>query len=86
MKTSTTLPYRSKSGKRSSAVVPVIQKTDTSELYVYEKRRESVRKQRGDVLTEADVEDEKGVGVLDVRRSRSPEVRHGRRRQEGVGV
>ena len=44
----------------------------------------------GKTLTERDVEDEEGIRVSDVRRPRSPEVRHrkmgqGRRNRSGFG-
>ncbi|RRT75940.1 hypothetical protein B296_00024556 [Ensete ventricosum] len=81
MKTSTTFPYRSKSGKRSSAVVPSDPRMDTSVVNIDQKQRDG-EGVKWEVPTEADVENEKGVGIPDVRRSRSPKVRHDRRRRE----
>lgn len=82
MKTSTTFPYLSNRGNKSSAVVPANIKaliTHRDFIHIKKKKREKGKKSSwGErrIFTEGDVEDEERVGVSDVRGARSPEVRH----------
>lgn len=79
MKTSTTLPYLSKRGKRSSAVVPTetkkenkstkTQKENKSELKNQENQIKCKRQEKEGVNTKSDVEDKERVCVPDVWRS-----------------
>lgn len=83
MKTSTTFPYLSNRGNKSSAVVPANNMkaliTYRDFIHIKKQKKKKVKKSSwGErrIFTEGDVEDEERVGVSDVRGARSPEVRH----------
>ena len=75
---STTLPYLSKYGNRSSAVVPKIhtQTRSYTKPFNFIPTKIMEREREREELTEGDVENEERVGVGDVRRACSSEVRH----------
>ena len=73
---STTLPYLSKYGNRSSAVVPKIHTQTRSNTKPFNFIPTKILKREREELTEGDVENEERVGVGDVRRACSSEVRH----------
>jgi len=85
---STTLPYLSNSGNRSSAVVPDnINQIIHTYIHIYiHKQTETMRGREVVELTEGDVEDEKRVCVGDVWRARPAEVRHLLQRELGFAV
>lgn len=84
---STTLPYLSKYGNRSSAVVPKIHtqtRSNTKPINFIPTKILKEREREKEWLTEGDVENEERVGVGDVRRACSSEVRHCYRERERV--
>lgn len=81
---STTLPYLSKYGNRSSAVVPKIHTQTRSNTKPINFIPTKILRER-EGLTEGDVENEERVGVGDVRRACSSEVRHCCREREREG-